>query len=196
MDSHRPPSLSCTCTGLCKFLSTHILHSTRNSRKVSECPSVARRRRSRGRAGEICGTSASASGSKVALEKKTGRAVTGINTDRHTPSTHISLHARLEGKKKSHTTPCSHCRDTSHDTTSLYVCFVYAQCHVPFLKLTAGRSQAVPSRCPSEIDRNNLFSRSMVPNKLVTPEEKKNYKTCFRCMLGPRRDFESGQANP
>lgn len=123
----------------------HSRFTARIPRKDLERLSVARRRRSLGRAGTVCGTSVSASGSKVALEE-TGRTVTGINTDRHTPSTHISLHARLEGKKKeSHTTPCSHYRDTSHDTTSLYVCFVCTMsCSLPKVDCRTISSRPLP----------------------------------------------------
>lgn len=144
----------------------HSRFRARVPRKDLQRLSVVRRRRSLGRAGTVCGTSVSASGSKVALEE-TGRAITGINTDRHTPSTHISLHARLEGKKKkkSHTTPCSHYRDTSHDTTSLYVCFVCTMsCSLPKVDCRTISSRPLPMPNRDRPKRFVFFPRrSMIP---------------------------------
>lgn len=155
----------------------HSRFTARVPRKDLQRLSVVRRRRSLGRAGTVCGTSVSASGSKVALEE-TGRTVTGINTDRHTPSTHISLHARLEGKKKKKkvTRHLAHITETRHMIPPRCMSVSYAQCHVPFLKLTAGRSQAVPSRCPTEIDRNDLFfSSSKHDSHKLLPRKSKRH---------------------
>lgn len=148
-----------------KVSSRHIAHCESKRAPVQrEGTSLECTENAGGRSGSVCGTSASAPGSKVALGEMR-QAVTGVNTDRHTHTTiytHIAPRTVRRLKKKRHDTLLTLPRHVTYDTT-LYVCFVCTMsCSLPKVDCRTISSRPLPMPIRDRQKRSFSFVQSII----------------------------------